>query len=186
VLRTRPQASSKYLHGSSRQRTAKDRADARSNAHYRLLGWTDRPFDLALLDKDPASWNRVSGSVLVALKSIPGTPAVTVPNPSLGAGLGLAATFAHLAEVWRDATMFSSSPTEIATHWAYQRIIGLGPEVVPLIFRDLQDGGSHWHWALSALTGENPALDTTSPGEASERWLDWGREQHIVNDDDAS
>ncbi len=63
-------------------------------------------------------------------------------------------------------------------HPAYQRIIGLGPAVIPLILADLARQPDHWFWALRALTGEDPV-----PAEARGRvkamadaWLQWGRE----------
>ena len=43
----------------------------------------------------------------------------------------LAAAFRELSERWRAETLYLSSTTEIATHPAYQRIIGLGPQVIP-------------------------------------------------------
>ena len=46
--------------------------------------------------------------------------------------------FARLVQAWKRDTRYISSPTEIATHPAYQRIIGLGREVVPLILADLR------------------------------------------------
>ncbi|WP_333155627.1 hypothetical protein [Microcoleus sp. SVA1_A1] len=39
----------------------------------------------------------------------------------------------------------------------YQRIIGMGQPVVPLIFRDLEQKSDYWFWALRAITsrGDN-------------------------------
>lgn len=45
---------------------------------------------------------------------------------------------------------------EMAMHPAYQRIIGLGPEVAPLLLRELERQPDHWFWALKALTGADP------------------------------
>lgn len=90
----------------------------------------------------------------------------------------LADLFRQLADRWRDETRFLSSTTEIVLNPAYQRIIGLGPGVIPLILSALAREPEHWFWALRALTGENPA-----PAEArgraqvmAEAWLRWGRE----------
>ncbi len=92
----------------------------------------------------------------------------------------LRAIFRELADRWRDETMASSSLTEIGSHWAYQRIIGMGPAVVPFILERVAAGERHWGWALSALTGENPAADTESPREAAEAWLAWGVKQGVI------
>lgn len=62
------------------------------------------------------------------------------------------------------------------THPAYQRIIGLGPQVIPLILSDLKRELGHRFWALSALTGENP-VDPADRGRVSAMaaaWLKWG------------
>ncbi|MEO2091441.1 MAG: hypothetical protein ABGY75_18440, partial [Gemmataceae bacterium] len=68
----------------------------------------------------------------------------------------LSALFRQLADQWHGETQFLSSTTAICTHPAYQRIIGLGPQVIPLILAELEKQPAHWFWALQALTGENP------------------------------
>ena len=55
----------------------------------------------------------------------------------------------------------------------YQRIIGLGMPVVPLIIDSLRKKPHHWSWALTAITGENPAAGSTTLKEAAERWITW-------------
>ncbi len=84
--------------------------------------------------------------------------------------------FARLAAEWKQETRYLSSTTAIATHPAYQRIIGLGPQVIPLILADLKQEPSHWFWALSALTGENPvpAADQGRISAMTAAWLQWG------------
>ena len=39
---------------------------------------------------------------------------------------------------------------------SYQRIIGLGSAVVPLLLRELERQPDHWFWALKAITGADP------------------------------
>lgn len=88
----------------------------------------------------------------------------------------LEALFAKLSSEWRQGTRYLSSTTAIATHPAYQRIIGLGPQVIPLILSDLQREPGHWFWALSALTGENP-VEPSDRGRIqamTAAWLKWG------------
>ena len=90
----------------------------------------------------------------------------------------LSELFRQLAERWREETRYLSSTTDIAMHPAYQRIIGLGPAVLPLIFAELQRQPDRWFWALHALTGADPL----PPGERgklggmTQAWLQWGRE----------
>jgi len=90
----------------------------------------------------------------------------------------LTAAFRQLADGWRVGTRYLSSTTEIAMHPAYQRIIGLGPQVIPLILTELAKQPEQWFWALTALTGEDPvtAADKGRPRAMADAWLKWGRE----------
>lgn len=90
--------------------------------------------------------------------------------------------FRFLVHQWREATKYTSSSTEIVMNEAYQRIIGLGPRVIPLVLTELRDRGGHWFWALRALTGENP-VDPADAGRVkkmSQAWLDWGRKMGLI------
>ena len=60
----------------------------------------------------------------------------------------------ELAATWKADTMFESSESALSSHPSYQRIIGLGPEAVPLLLRSLRASPDHWFAALSAITGE--------------------------------
>ncbi|MGI8551555.1 MAG: hypothetical protein ACR2PL_12350 [Dehalococcoidia bacterium] len=86
--------------------------------------------------------------------------------------------FARLVEQWREETAVSSSVTQKALHPAYQRIIGLGPAALPLIFREMERRPSHWFWALRAITGENPVRpeDVGDLSKMTEAWLTFARE----------
>ena len=67
-------------------------------------------------------------------------------------------------------------------HFAYQRIIGKGPLVFPLIFEDLEAWGGQWYWALRAITGENP-LHENPVGKVAlmkKDWLTWARDHGFV------
>lgn len=89
----------------------------------------------------------------------------------------LRSRFTNLVQLWMEETILSSSTHEICSHWAYQRIIGLGSAVVPLIIEEVQKGGRHWGWALSAITGENPAKHADSLKAASEAWIAWNQQR---------
>lgn len=90
--------------------------------------------------------------------------------------------FRSLAEKWKDETKLYSSFTDIVLHPAYQRIIGLGGDVVPLILRDLHQNGGHWFWALEALTGQNPCTeeDAGRVKKMTQAWLTWGKENGLI------
>ncbi|MDZ7359114.1 MAG: hypothetical protein ONB46_00090 [candidate division KSB1 bacterium] len=87
--------------------------------------------------------------------------------------------FQLLAKEWRDETVHLSSMTKLVMHPKYQNIIGMGPAVLPILFRELQKSPDHWFWALNAITEEDP----TNPEDAgdlrkmTEAWLKWAREK---------
>ncbi len=89
----------------------------------------------------------------------------------------LASQFRDLAETWRLVTAFTSSLDEIVMNPAYQQIIGLGPEVIPLILHELRREPNQWFWALSALTGADPvnATDRGDLDRMTEAWIEWGK-----------
>jgi len=74
---------------------------------------------------------------------------------------GLVQRFRDLVRQWKEATTFTSSGTEIALHPAYQQIIGMGKEAIPLILEELQRKEDHWFWARKSITGADPV----PPGE---------------------
>ncbi|MBN4054538.1 hypothetical protein JYT87_02395 [Nitrospira defluvii] len=87
--------------------------------------------------------------------------------------------FRSLVSEWKRDTSYFSSITDMATHPAYQRIIGLGKSAIPLILRELQEEPNHWFWALMAITDIDPVIPEHQGRlrEMSEDWLQWGREQ---------
>src|ERR1700674_5794311 len=67
--------------------------------------------------------------------------------------------FLLLAKRWKRETAFDGSLSKIVMHADYQRIMAMGPDVIPLIIRDLADKPAHWFWALHNLVpnGQDPA-----------------------------
>ncbi len=63
-------------------------------------------------------------------------------------------------------------------HAAYQRIIGMGPAVVPLILRDLEQKPDRGFWALRAITGDNPVKPEQRDrrSQMTQAWIEWGKE----------
>jgi hypothetical protein len=104
---------------------------------------------------------------------------VRSPDPPISPQTDIEQAFQELAGQWQEETAHLSSQTQIAMHPAYQRIIGLGPVALPLIFRDLERKSNFWFWALRALTGENPVKseDQGRVGRMTEAWLAFGRER---------
>jgi len=61
---------------------------------------------------------------------------------------------------------------KLASHHAYQRIIGMGDQAIPLLLRELQREVDLWFWALEAITGEDPF--GRSIGETLTKWQEIG------------
>lgn len=91
-------------------------------------------------------------------------------------------TFNKLAEKWRAETRYLSAIDDIVLNRTYQSIIGMGPEVVPLLLRELQKRQHLWFWALRAITREDPVQpgDVGNVRKMSEAWLNWGREKRYL------
>jgi hypothetical protein len=90
--------------------------------------------------------------------------------------------FDELAEKWYLETLHSSGYLDKVLHPAYQRIIGLGKDVIPFILRELQDEPSEWFWALRALTGEDPTTEDMAGNreKLAKAWLNWGKENGYI------
>ncbi len=92
--------------------------------------------------------------------------------------------FRGLVDGWK--TEMRSSPSSdflrMVASPNYQRIIGMGPAVVPLLLAELEARPDHWGWALEMITGQNPV-----PPEAQGKmkaiasaWLAWGRANRLI------
>jgi type I restriction enzyme M protein len=90
---------------------------------------------------------------------------------------GLELEFKVHMEKWRKDTQHTSSVTKMITHPSYRRIMGMGREALPLIFRELKNRPDHWFVALNAITGEDPVLPDCTFNQAVETWLAWGKEK---------
>lgn len=88
--------------------------------------------------------------------------------------------FRALADRWRADTVFLSSVDKMAMHPAYQRIIGMGPQALPLILEELRARPDHWFWALHAISGEDPVRSGDNFDQAVTAWLGWGRKRGYI------
>jgi len=92
--------------------------------------------------------------------------------------------FEKLSSEWHRETDLLSDSGRAAMHPAYQRIIGLGAQVVPLVLEEMRDHGGHWFWALRAITGEDP-VGPEIGGRIrlmKEAWLAWGKEKGYLRE----
>lgn len=90
--------------------------------------------------------------------------------------------FLRLKNLWEEETAMLSSVTEISMNHAYQQIIGMGQDAVPLILSELRKKPGHWFWALKSITGEDPVLQKQRGKlkEMTEAWLKWGKEKGYI------
>jgi hypothetical protein len=87
--------------------------------------------------------------------------------------------FYRLMATWKTEVRFLSNINEKCSHSAYQQIIEMGQDVVPLILDELRREPDHWFAALRTLTGENPVPPEArgKPKEMTLAWLEWA-EKH--------
>lgn len=86
--------------------------------------------------------------------------------------------FIRLKLIWLEETQFQSSMDKITNHPAYQAIIALGKDVVPLIIKDLETAPKHWGPALFAITGANP-IPKEHAGRIkmiAQNWIQWAKD----------
>ena len=91
--------------------------------------------------------------------------------------------FQALKEDWKSKTRHLSNSAQIALVFSYQQIIGMGPDVVPLILRELEKEIDHWFWALEAITSANPVAqkDAGNMKASAAAWLEWGKQQGLID-----
>jgi hypothetical protein len=128
---------------------------------------------------DELSGKRVKLIVLDESRSLPANGATDRSRPSAPVK-DKEELFRQLADQWRKETAHLSMAIKKVMHPAYQRIIGLGPDAIPLILRELQRRPGHWFWALKAITGEDPAQSESTVSQAAQVWLQWGKEHQYI------
>ena len=87
--------------------------------------------------------------------------------------------FMRLVKEWKANRPHSSSIEKLSMHPAYQQIIGLGPDVLPLLLQELATAPGQWFWALRAITCENPVSDDHRGDlrKMADDWFAWGRKK---------
>jgi hypothetical protein len=85
--------------------------------------------------------------------------------------------FFRLRDEWKAQRGHESSTMKTVMLPAYQKIIGMGPDAVPLLLRELEANIDNWFWALMAITEEDPVPDETrgDGGAMAQAWLEWGK-----------
>lgn len=92
------------------------------------------------------------------------------------------AQFNKLTREWKRETVIHGNLSKIVMHPSYQRIMAMGPDIIPLILKDLSKEPAHWFWALHNLVpqGQDPAEGTTTIQKARSAWLEWGKKRGII------
>jgi|SRR5439155_22343518 len=100
------------------------------------------------------------------------------PSPPTQRTETLEERFRRLKATWEMATGHLSSMSAASEHPAYQEVIRLGPAVVPLLLRDLEDNETHWFRALREITGANPIPPSAAGNipEMAAAWLRWAKD----------
>jgi hypothetical protein len=93
--------------------------------------------------------------------------------------------FQKLVSAWKTERGVRSSITEVAMCAPYQEIVGMGPDVVPLILAQLQSEGAQpdqWFWALKLITRADPVNDGDRGNfqKMSQSWLAWATQEGYV------
>ncbi len=90
--------------------------------------------------------------------------------------------FRRLATEWKEQSRYLSNTAQMAMLRPYQRIIGLGLPVVPLILEELNREPNQWFWALEAITEQNPVPPKAQGkvGMMAQAWIEWGKQQGFV------
>jgi hypothetical protein len=95
---------------------------------------------------------------------------------------GIEQLFEELATKWMQETCFLSSPSRIIAHPACIAIAALGPDILPLILRKIEDDVSiGWLVLMTEITGENPVPkeDAGIVLRIRDHWLNWARKHNI-------
>ncbi|MHB8654323.1 MAG: hypothetical protein ACYDA9_10630 [Terriglobia bacterium] len=93
--------------------------------------------------------------------------------------------FKKLALQWKQERGAQSTVLGMSALPSYVKIIGMGPDALPLILKQLKsEAGNpdHWFWALAAISDENP-VPPESRGKLSEMakaWIAWGESEGYV------
>ena len=121
-------------------------------------------------------------TVVITNKCIEEPPVVSVPsNPHAGRWF----KFRNLAEDWRAQRGIRSSITTMSMMPAYQSIIGMGEDAIPLIVAQLRaegDDPDQWFWALKAITQADPVSpeDRGDFAKMAQAWIQWAEDEGYV------
>jgi hypothetical protein len=87
--------------------------------------------------------------------------------------------FEVMADELEESAAIVSSTRTLRNHPAYQGILALGDDAVPLLLKRLELSSNRpiWLRLLSSLTPYSPGAGHETIREASAAWLQWGRQR---------
>ena len=88
--------------------------------------------------------------------------------------------FQGLVRTWKDGTAGYSITARRYAHGSYQALLVLGPGIVPMILRELQERPDWWFEALKVLTKEDPTKPTDNFHAAVKAWINWGKAHKLI------
>jgi hypothetical protein len=89
--------------------------------------------------------------------------------------------FNGLVEKWKKETGGYSLTVRRYAHPAYQSILTLREDVIPLILRELQQRPDWWFEALKALAKTDPTKPGDNFKDAGLAWLEWGKQRNLIS-----
>jgi hypothetical protein len=91
--------------------------------------------------------------------------------------------FQELASRWREETAIYSTMVHKAMNDNFLDIVGMGPDVIPCILREMERRPDHWFKALKHLAKTDPVADQDRGNvkRMTVAWLDWGRENGFLD-----
>jgi hypothetical protein len=114
------------------------------------------------------------GKVVLMVASSESPSAVTISTNTEEA-------FQRLVTDWRDRTAHLSLFNGKYTDMAYFQLVGMGKEILPLVFQELEETTSDWFVLLAAVAREDapviPAEDNGRARRIANIWMEWGRER---------
>lgn len=82
--------------------------------------------------------------------------------------------FSRLNALLYRETCHESRLGKVAQNQHYRAIIALGPDVIPILIKDMIRNSGHWHAALAEITGQDPVRPECA-GNAHKMGRDWKR-----------
>lgn len=107
------------------------------------------------------------------------TPTISIPSD---ARVAKWVRFQNLVKDWRNQRGVRSSLSDMSMTPAYQSIIGMGEDAIPLIVAQLRSEGSdpdQWFWALKAIAQVDP-IDPSDRGDfaaMARSWIKWAENE---------